>query len=294
MSVDESRCVRGSKCVDSLPATVAHEPGAFMTVRQVGALLLADAPYGEHGPCARCGSHIAQAIGELPADVAELFELLQPSMAIRYRDPGMPSQPRVKKAPPLPVSEDALALLELIDRELQVWADSVARAAGIRWSLAAAYRAPLQRRVAQASALLYQNTAWLIGLPEQEHPCYSATANRLDGHDGERVEMTDFGPDGAPLPMVTRTGWDGAQLLLQLHKDTTRMAGREPADQCPIPCPKCGRRTLVRAWFSKRVVCRHEACEHHMSDDDYERMATGTYSQFRALADRLNAEEAAS
>jgi hypothetical protein len=229
----------------------------------------------------------------MPADVAELFELLPPSMEIRYRDPGMPSQPKVKKAPPLPLREDALSLLELIDRELQVWADSVARAAGIEWSLAAAYRAPLERRVADAAELLSRNFAWLVGLPEQEHPCFSRTADRLHGHADGQVVVTAFGPDGAALPMVWRTGWQGAQVLLELHRDTTRMAGREPADQCPIPCPKCGRRTLVRAHYSRRVVCRHDGCEHHMSDDDYERMANGTYSQFRALAASLQAKETA-
>lgn len=280
------RCAAGQRCVD---AALARDPNGRV-LGKVGAALVPPSTT----LCPGCVRNVGYALGALPGDVTELFTLLAPSMAVRYRHPDIPATPRVKKAP-LPIALAPLTLIELIDHELGVWAASVAEATGGRSEYVRHLAAPLEQRVLDAAWFLRTNLTRLLQVGEVEHPARSLKVRRGDGHERLRLGWGWVGDQRARHDWwTTRTGVTGALLLWDLHLQAERIAGRTPADGVPVPCPKCMRRTLVREHHSRRVLCRSERCTHFMSDDQYEHMANGSHDDFRRLAAKLAEQEAAS
>ncbi len=276
---DVHRCARNALCAER--AKVEDEDGRTWWL---GALL------ADPGLCQSCARHVRSAIAQLPGDVTELSspELLCPTGERRWRDPDMPAAPHTKPGSRTPWRDDVYALVELIDAETTMWANSVARAAGMdppttldvdedgqrldprtgEWSPADLARLPRGARVAKCCALLGHRMPYLLGLPTTEHPARSVTARRGDGHDPDTT--TVYGDD----LWANRTGVDGALLLLGLHRDTERLTGRAPADLLPLPCPKCKRPALVRLHSAGRIDCR--SCgdpggnDERFTDDDYD------------------------
>lgn len=223
--------------------------------------------------CQACTNRVAYALGSLPADVEDLSDLLEPTGEQHWQDPDMPFQPRQKKAPPLPLRESVLALQELIDYEVTVWAESVSDADQANWDSYAAEHSRRPERVARACGLLRYRLVAFVELGETEHRARSLTTRRADGHDEDRTTRArdDY--------WVSREGWEGALLLVDLHERAERFAGRHPGDRIPVPCARCHRRALVREHRVSseegrrygqpgKVVCR--ACCSEMSDDDYD------------------------
>lgn len=283
----EARCAAGQRCVDAEPA---RDPSGRV-IGRVGAALTPPSTT----LCPSCVRNVGYAITALPRDVTELFTLMTPSMAVRYRHPDIPAAPRIKLHAPLPIALQPLTILELIDHETGVWAASVAEASAGVCRYVEHLATPLEQRVADAAWFLKTNLSRLVELGPVEHPARSVTARRGDGHQDLRIGWGWVGDQRARYDWwTTRTGVDGALLLWDLHLQAEKLAGRTPADRVPLPCPLCRRRTLVREHHSKRVVCRSQKCPHFMSDNAYQQMAEGTVDDFNALASKLlEREEAA-
>lgn len=270
---DERRCARGRRCLDRIDLTGgSHDP------EWVGVILADD----ETGICRPCVETVRDGIAQLPDDVTHLRLLLPPSMAVRYRDPGIPDQPRIKLHAPIPLRLDPLALIELIDHEVCAWAESVCREVGIGWSRHHADRLRMQDRITRAADVLLAHLPVLLGLGDTEHPARSLGLRRADGHDPDRTVRAPWDY------MVTRTGCEGALVLLDLHAKAVRKVGAAPSTAAIMACPRCHRRSLLRDHTRRRVYCRREdTCGWVTTDDVYERIRLGTPDDFLALADRL-------
>lgn len=265
----ETFCVRGTACEDPI-AAVDPDTGEKCTT---GAHTRNQAPF-----CDTCLRFIRYTLGYLPGDVAELTTLLVPSMqVVAYRDPDMPTQPRTKKHPPLPLDGNAEALRALIDHEITTWAELVAAETGVAWDSHEAAHQRLGMRVQRGCQLLAHRLEWLLGIPAQEYECRSTGEHPTDGHDLDQVTY-----DGRRY-WLRRDGIDAALLFLDLHRQVERFTGRAPSDRCPVPCPHCRRQALhrvhartvvaggLRHGTAGQVVCR--SCWREMSDDDYERLS---------------------
>jgi hypothetical protein len=255
-----TRCAAGDHCRDG---ENIEDPDTGERIARLGAIV------DDGGPlCDQCLWDAEYAIASLPADMRDLAKLLPPPLKVRYRDPDLPAQPRVKKAPPLPMNEPVWSLMELIVYETTVWAETVADAAGVEWDSELTERSPWQNRVDTSCALLGYRFTQLIGLTGIEHRARSTSVDPTVGHD---LDRTIRSRDDV---WASRDGWEGALTLEQMHRQALKHAGRHPGDRVPTPCTNsaCGKRALVREHRNNVVVCR--ACKTALTDDDYEDFLT--------------------
>lgn len=252
------RCVRERDCVDAAkaPATPGEPP------RYVGAP--AAGPF-----CGTCVRYLRYAIAGLPYDMAELGQLLAPSLAVRYRPPDLPGPPpRVRLHSPMPLNGAALDLQALIDHEVTSWAESVADAAGVAWDSDLEARQRPAYRVRNGCQLLAYRHEWLIALPPVTHRVRSAGERPTDGWPVESIDRMTTDDHGELW--IDRDGVEGALVMFNLRRTVEGFVGRTPADRCKLPCPKCHRPALVREHRNRRIVCRY--CWHPIPDDEYDRM----------------------
>ena len=252
------RCRAGRRCQD---AETVVDPDTGEKTDRLGAVI-------EQGPlCEVCVRAAVTALGQngLAADLVGLRGLMQPSsMRQHFADPDMPSQPRVKKAAPLPFREEVYTLIELIDYETTIWAESVADADQVEWDSYAAEHSRPHDRVQRATALLGHRLTTLLHLPVQQHRAHSLTTNPADGHDPDTT--TRYRGDY----WANRPGWEALVRFVELHQRATRMIN--PIDHNRVPCPRCHEPRLEREHHNNRIVCR--ACLAPMSDDDYDAFIT--------------------
>ncbi len=250
------QCVRAGQCEDAVRQVSAEGRSIYVGAAATQPL------------CATCIRYLRYALAALPLDIAELSDRLVPSMAVRYRAPDMPTQPRVKLHAPLPLDGSAMALQSLIDHEVTSWAESVADAAGVPWDTGLAGRSRQLHRVHNGCQLLAYRTDWLLALPAVRHRVRSAGEHPLDGWPEDLRARMDFDDHGEVW--IDRDGTEGALTLFDLHAQVEGFVGRATGDRAPMPCPKCERRALVREHRSGRVTCRY--CWREMSDAHYEEL----------------------
>lgn len=276
---DLTRCRAGKQCREG--EVLRNDQG-----EPTGRLGAALHPADNQHLCGTCIQAAVVALRELPNDVVELTQRMSaPSMAVRYRDPDVPAAPRVKKPSPMLIDEYAFTLIELIDYECTIWAESVADAEGLEWDSTKAEHCRTGARVTNACTLLSHLLVNLIELPTQQQRAHSLTANPSDGHDPDRT--TRFRGDY----WSNREGWEAAVRIIDLHDRATRHIGRKPADGIQIPCPRCGERRLIREQHNDRVVCRD--CRFALSDDDYDAFIDEALKSHGSPGDVLTRAQAA-
>lgn len=270
------RCLAGRRCADG---ENVHDEAGDLTDR-LGALI-------DNGHlCAGCVRAAGQALRGLADDILELSKLLQPSSARQaFRDPDMPPQTRSKKPAPLPFSENVYTLMELIDYESTLWAESVADHDGVDWDSYAAEHSRRGDRVGRSSALLGHRLTTLVALPVQQHRAHSLSVDPSDGHDPDTT--TRYRGDY----WANRPGWEGALRFVDLHERAARYIGKRALDHIKVPCPKCQAKRLYREHHNARVMCR--ACENPMSDDDYEAFIEHALEAHDSPSDVVTGKEAA-
>lgn len=264
------RCRRADWCRDAEPT---RDPVIGNYLGRVGAMIDTF-----DGLCTACAGECRNAVRCLPADTAALGHLVQPSMAVKYRqieivDGGAGIHPG------LPLATGPFALRELVDFTAAVWAEATADAIGLPWdtTLADATRQPV--RIEQSCQLIDFRWEWFIALAATEQRHRTATANPLDGADLDVVTFN--GADYWHSP----DGVDGALLLLSLHERIVRLIGLDDTPPLRTPCPRCRRTALYREHAYGRVQCR--GCwDVRMTDDEHDRYrATGQWP-LRALPER--------
>lgn len=270
---DAVRCRAGEKCRDS--EAVTTDDGETY---RLGAVT--DGPL-----CGECALAAVVAIRELPDDLIELQERLQPSGAIILRDPDMPTQVKVKKAAPLPFDEYVWTLMELIDYEATLWVESVAEQVGIAWDSNTAEQCRRQFRVEKACQLLADNITALIYLPVQQHRAHSLTTNPCDGHNPDTT--TRYRSDY----WSNREGWEAALRFIQLHHLAERHIGKKARNRIEVPCPGCNEQRLEREHHNGRVICR--GCDLRLSDDDYDAFVEQALETVGSAGDTVGTNQAA-
>jgi hypothetical protein len=270
------RCRAGRRCADG---ENVHDETGDLTDR-LGSVIDGGAL------CVGCVRAAEQALRGLQDDILELSKLLQPSSARQaFRDPDMPPQTRTKKPAPLPFSENVYTLIELIDYESTLWAESVADHDGVDWDSYAAEHSRRGDRVGRSSALLGHRLATLVALPVQQHRAHSLSVDPSDGHDPDTT--TRYRGDY----WANRPGWEGALRFIDLHERAARYIGNRALDHIEVPCPRCDARRLYREHHNGRVMCR--ACETPMSDDDYDAFIEHALEAHGSTADVVSRKEAA-
>lgn len=271
-----ARCQAGKRCADG--ENVHDEAGNVED--RLGALI-------DSGHlCVGCVRAAEQALRGLQDDILELSKLLQPSSARQaFRDPDMPPQTRTKKPAPLPFSENVYTLMELIDYESTLWAESVADHDDVDWDSYAAEHSRRGDRVGRSSALLGHRLATLIALPVQQHRAHSLSADPSDGHNPDTT--TRYRGDY----WCNREGWEAAVRFIDLHERAARYIGKRALDHIEVPCPRCDARRLYREHHNGRVMCR--ACETPMSDDDYDAFIEHALEAHGSPTDVVTRKEAA-
>lgn len=269
------RCRAGRRCVDAETVEVDGE------TERVGRVI-------EQGPlCEGCIQDAVTALRELPNDLTELSLRIIPSSSQRLRDPDMPDQPRSKKAAPLPFDEYVYTLMELIDYETSLWAESVADHDDLEWDSYLAEHSRQGDRVTRACALLGHRLTTLIHLPVQQHRAHSLTHDPSHGHNPDTT--TRYRGDY----WANREGTEGALRFIDLHQRAVRHIGKTPRNNVLVPCPKCGEKRLTREHHNDRVICRNDLCQHAMSDDDYDTFLDHALKTLGEPSDVLTTTQAA-
>jgi hypothetical protein len=218
------------------------------------------APLDRDGLCPDCAGLVRDAVVHLPLDTAELSTLMQPSTAIRLRDPDAPAAPRIKLHSPVPIRTDVEALRALILHETTMAAADLAVHVRVPWSPRAARQSRIGDAVKRSCLLIGRWLPWFLDMPAMTYPARSLTARRADGHDPDTTtrDRADY--------WTTRDGADRAMVLLDLHERVYQLAGRIRSDRLPEPCPVC-QRALYREHARGIVKC---SAGHQMDDDDYD------------------------
>jgi hypothetical protein len=275
------RCRRAERCVDRERIPNPDVEHGDRVVDWVWAGLVI---HNTGGPdlCPTCIRYVRYALNDLAGDVEEITEeLLIPSSDVRYRDPDMPAQKRIKLHSPVPFDLDAKSLQELIDQELTMWATAVWRALDptlpgpepdSAWNPHLAASSRQLPRVRWAVRYLTNRLDTLLALPVTETRARSRTARRADGHDEDVT--TRFGDDY----WTRRDGVTAGLLFIDLHHLAEKLSCRAPADRLPVPCPECRRLTLLRLHGQGRVECEH--CRERWTDDQYEQLHADTAARY--------------
>lgn len=254
---DRRRCARGSRCEDALD--VVTESGAKSWEGQVTG-------NEDHAFCPTDVRYLRYALAGLPLDCAELTLMLAPTLAITYRPPDEPDQPRVKLHAPLPLRAAPEAVRALIDHEITSAAEATAAEAEMsRATYLAEVGMRIGARVQLACKLIDGHLDHFLGLPLQWDQVRSAGEDPRDGWDDDAKARMRQDPQGHWW--IQRDGTDRALAIFDLHRQVEHLAGRTRTDQA-IPCPHCERPALRREHRENRAVCR--SCWTPMSDDDYD------------------------
>jgi hypothetical protein len=197
----------------------------------------------EHGLCPTCTTTTGNAIAELPTDYTELDMLLGRTNAI-----GGPMVTGTRELP-IPIRTSIEAVQAAILHEATCWAESTAEVLRVRWDTHAAGHSRPGFRVQRATRLLSRALTVTLALRDVVH---------IGWADGERE-------------VVERDGVAGALILLDLHHQTRRVAGRgHLVHRLPAPCPRCWCTALERPDGDDIITCA--ACEKRYSWDEYDRL----------------------
>lgn len=247
------RCRRGYRCGDREP--VLDQDGYPIQGEWVGAQLPT-----HDGLCRVCISAVSSALSHLELDVTmDLDDLIG-----RLPDGSTLESTRIALSAPgsvPPIRLEIEALRALIVHEACAWAGSVADAVRLEWTVPPDYGARI-KRLPRAADLLRHQLSTFLSLGETEHRARSLTARRCDGHD-EQI-ATVFGDD----IWTTRTGLEGAVLLLELHEMAWSLADRaDRSEPLFMPCTACCYMTMRHMPGEDEVWCTH--CRDRRSWEDY-------------------------
>lgn len=261
------RCANDQDCIDAENLIVDN----LGTRQFVGHLT------GDEGRafCATCVRYLRYAMIGFPLDCAELTTLMVPSMAVTYRSPDLPTQPRVKLHAPLPFNAAPEAVRALIAHELTSWAESTAVEAGVSWDTYLADHSRIGARVQAACQLLDYRLDYFLGLPPVLHEVRSTGEDPRDGWD-EAAQARMIRRHGKWW--IRRDGTEGALALFALHRQVEQLAGRTLGGECKMACPACRRPALKREHRAGKVICRY--CWRQMTDAHYEQLLDVTSDLF--------------
>lgn len=277
MSV-EPRCLRGDACADV--CELRDEAGAW--IANMGALL---GPHDACGLCRVCNARARHATRYLLLDWLDMGVLMKPTGEIRFRDPDVPTAPRVKLHSPMPLRAAPLDWQILAHHEATCIADTIALALDQPQPFASA---KMHARFSQAATFIHDHWDALLVLGPTEQRARSEGYDETEGNDLDDVRYTDGDV------WIVRDGPEMASRLFDLHLSAERKTGVAAVDVLPVPCPACARpRTLVRDHRANSVHCRNKRCAHYMSDDAYDELRTMTPDSFTALSAQLAAQEVA-
>lgn len=195
------------------------------------------------GLCPACTRHTEQAIVELPTDYVELDLLLGKTSTT-----GAPLVSGTRELP-VPIRLNVEAVQAAIVHEVWCWAESVAEVMRIGWDSYDTGHSRPGFRVQRAARLLAGATSVLLALRDVVH----------------------IGWDTEEPAAVERDGITGALLLLDLHHQTRRVAGRTRlVHRLPAPCPRCWFSALERPDGDDIITCTN--CARRYTWDEYNRL----------------------
>jgi hypothetical protein len=236
------RCRRGPRCADARRETIQLDAHTAGTVHVAAWATTAG------GLCRMDTNHALRAVEQLPADYAELSELL--GKTSRNTDAPIGGTREL----PVPIRLNVEALQAAIVFELDLWAAPVAEASGFGYFETARPR----DRVRSASGWITGRWPSLLSLP-------AMAVVRVDGR-----EETLSGRN--PLVHSEEDGVTGAITLIGLHDQVTELAGRtQHTRRLWTPCPACERLGLEHPEGSSKVDCVR--CGHRMPLEEYERLS---------------------
>jgi hypothetical protein len=195
------------------------------------------------GLCPHCERAIGTAIGELPRDYVDLQLLLAAG--------GSTGGPLVSgtRELPIPIRVSVEAVQAAIVHEVCCWAESVAEVMRITWDTQDLQRCRPGWRVQRGSRLLAGAVSALLALRDVVH----------------------IGWETGVAAAEERDGITGALVLLELHHQTRRVAGRgRLVHRLPAPCPRCQCTALERPDGDDIITC--QSCERRYSWDEYHRL----------------------
>lgn len=196
------------------------------------------------GLCPSCTRHAELAITALPTDYVELDMMLGRTSAI-----GAPLVSGTRELP-IPIRTSVEAVQAAIVHEAWCWAESVAEVMRIDWDSYDTGHCRPGFRVQRAARLLSSAVTVLLALRDVVH----------------------IGWEDADRPVaVERDGITGALLLLDLHHQTRRVAGRTRlVHRLPAPCPRCWYSALERPDGDDSITCTN--CARRFTWDEYNRL----------------------
>lgn len=237
------RCHRQQRCADARSRTTHDENGDPHRTR-VPAWAVTPG-----GLCRICEQFTHRAIGQLPADYAELSALLGKVTVLLESSTGGTRELLV----PIRLNVEVLAG-EILD-ELERWAEIVAADRGA-WYVPSGTR---EDRLRVAAEQIIERFDRFLALPPIQQLRLDPTAECLSGKDGAVFSM--------------ESGLDAAERLMALHTQAQEVAGRGGRPQrLWAPCPDCGLLALEHQEGADHVDCRH--CTHREPLGRYEKRAS--------------------
>lgn len=198
----------------------------------------------EDGLCPICQTTTANAIAELPTDYTELDMLLG-----RTNSVGGPMVAGTRELP-IPIRTSVEAVQAAILHEVCCWAESVAEVLRVNWDSYGVGHSRPGFRVQRATRLLTGAMPVMLALRGAVHIGWD--------DDGQRC-------------VLERDGVTGALVLLELHHQTRRVAGRGAlVHRLPAPCPRCQCTALERPDGDDIITC--QSCDRRYTWDEYNRL----------------------
>jgi ribosomal protein L37AE/L43A len=249
---EERRCASRGGC-----AHRERRPAAGGQLQWAGALLTQPA-----GLCEACQWRVECSIGELPADVLELTELIGATGSTGL---GVPI--RQSRELPSLLRLGVEALRAEIEFEACFWAAVVAQEVGAQFDITACR---LPARVQLAAQVLRHRVGTLLTLGPQQREAWTPDGEALRDYWGGRE-------------VVAYTGLAGGLHLRELHRRVRQVAGRTKLVHRLTPaCPICDQRALVRDNGADQVDC--ESCGKVIEERHYDWFVQVTIAEQRRRA----------